>query len=65
MKFLKLYPRGREDNMWGNIGAFTNVISQLMAEILLASYHTGDVHNASMTRGNQPLGTNELVKFEM
>jgi hypothetical protein len=35
VKFLKLYPRGREARSWGCIGAFTLVTSQLTAEIIL------------------------------
>jgi hypothetical protein len=64
VKFFKLYPRGREAKMWGSIGAFTNAKSQSMATIFLALDHTGGVHNASMTGGNRPLGTDELVEFE-
>jgi len=49
MKFIKLYPRGREAMSRGNIGAFRSLISQSTAKTFLAHDHKVCVHNASMT----------------
>ena len=50
VKFFKLYPSGTEAKSWNKIGSSRFVRSQSMATIFLAPNHTGDVHNALVTR---------------
>jgi hypothetical protein len=49
VKFFKLYLRGEEAGIWGNIRDSRYVRSQSMAQIFMTPDHMGDVHNASVT----------------